>query len=199
MRLGILGGTFDPIHYGHLLAAEAARCTLRLDYVLFTPAASPPHKLNSRISPIEHRLAMLALAIEDNPAFSVSLVDIERPEPQYSIDTVRLLREEWGTDADNTFFIVGTDSLEHMLGWYQPATLIQRCRLGVVPRPGFKPDMLEIERILPGVSQRVDWVDMPAVGISATDLRRRVRQGISVRYQTPAGVTRYIMDHRIFL
>lgn len=199
MRLGVLGGTFDPVHYGHLMAAEAARCMLRLDRVLFAPAASPPHKLNNSISAIEHRLAMLSLAIQENPAFSISFVDIKRPEPQYSVDTVRLLREEWGTDADSTHFIIGADSLVQMLTWHQPVVLIDLCRLAVVPRPGYQPDMLELERALPGVSQRVDRVDMPAVGISATDVRRRIRMGMSVRYLTPDSVAGYINDHQLFL
>ena len=198
MRLGILGGTFDPTHYGHLMAAEAARCSLRLDLVLFTPAASPPHKQNRDISPVEHRLAMLTMAIGDNPAFRVSHVDIDRPEPQYSIDTVRLLRHEWGTDAEDTFFLIGADSLADLLSWHQPEVLVANSRLAVVPRPGHEPDMGFLELRLPGLSARLEWVEMPAVGISSTDLRLRARTGLSVRYQTPDCVARYMLDHQLY-
>jgi nicotinate-nucleotide adenylyltransferase len=198
LRLGVLGGTFDPIHYGHLMAAEVARSTLLLDRILFAPVESPPHKRGNEISPTSHRLKMISLAIAENPGFSLSLVDIERPVPQYSVDTVRLLREEWGTDADNTFFIIGGDSLEQMLTWYQPEALIRQCRLAVVPRPDFGPDLAELERALPGLSQRVSWVDMPVVGISATDLRRRVRARQSIRYQTPECVAHYIAAHQLY-
>lgn len=198
MRLGILGGTFDPTHYGHLMAAEAARCLLRLDLVLFTPAAVPPHKSNRDISSVEHRLAMLAMAIEDNPAFRVSRVDVDRPKPQYSIDTVRLLRSEWGTDADNTFFLVGADSLAQLLTWHRPDMLVANCRLAVVPRPEYEPDLSSLEQSLPGLSARTERVEMPPVGISSTDLRRRSRLGLSVRYQTPDCVARYMLDHQLY-
>jgi nicotinate-nucleotide adenylyltransferase len=198
LRLGILGGTFDPIHFGHLLAAEEARGTLRLDRVLFALAGDPPHKQGHPILPVAHRLAMLRLAIADNPAFAITTVDIDRPGPHYTVDMVRLLREEWGTGAGETFFIMGADSLADLVIWYQPDQLIQLCRIAVVARPGYRADLRELEVALPGLSQRLDWVEMPVLGISSSDLQRRVREGRSIRYQVPAAVAGYVAEHGLY-
>ena len=198
MRLGIFGGTFDPIHFGHLLVAEEARVALCLDQVLFTPAGDPPHKQEHAILPVKHRLAMVRLAIADNPAFMISRVDIDRPGPHYTVDTIRLLREEWGIDADETFFIMGADSLVHLMTWHEPAQLIKRCRLAVVARPGYSADLSELEAALPGISRRLDWVEMPVLGISSSDLQRRVREGRSIRYQVPAAVANYVTKHELY-
>jgi nicotinate-nucleotide adenylyltransferase len=198
MRLGVLGGTFDPIHFGHLLAAEEARVTLHLDRVLFAPAGDPPHKQGHPIWPVTHRLAMARLAIADNPAFVVTAVDIDRPGPHYTVDTIRLLRDEWGTQADETFFVMGADSLANLLTWHQPARLIELCRLAVVARPGYRPDLTELAAALPGLSGRLDWVEMPVLGIASSDLQRRVREGRSIRYQVPAAVARYVAEHGLY-
>ena len=198
MRLGILGGTFDPIHFGHLLAAEEARVALHLDRVLFAPAGTPPHKQGHSILPVTHRLAMVRLAIADNPAFVVSTVDVDRPGPHYTVDTIRLLRDEWGTDAEETFFIMGADSLAHLLTWHRPDRLVELCRLAVVTRPGYRADLAELKAALPGISQRLDWVKMPVLGISSSDLQRRVREGRSIRYQVPAAVAKYVAEHKLY-
>lgn len=198
MRLGILGGTFDPIHFGHLLAAEEARVALHLDRVLFAPAGDPPHKQGHPILPGAYRQAMVRLAIADNPAFEVSSVDMDRPGPHYTVDTIHLLRQEWGTDADETFFIMGADSLADLLTWHQPAQFIELCRLAVVARPGYRPDLAEMETALPGISRRLDCVEIPVLGISSSDLQRRVREGRSIRYQVPAAVARYIAEHGLY-
>jgi nicotinate-nucleotide adenylyltransferase len=137
LQLGILGGTFDPIHFGHLLAAEEVRVAMCLGRVLFAPAGDPPHKQGQAILPVAHRLRMVRLAIADNPDFETSGVDIDRSGPHYSVDTVRLIRKEWGTNADETHFIMGVDSLAHLLTWRRPDQLIELCRLAVVARPGY--------------------------------------------------------------
>jgi len=199
LQLGILGGTFDPIHFGHLLAAEEARVTLRLDRVLFAPAGDPPHKQGYAILPVTHRLRMVRLAIADNLAFDISTVDIDRPGPHYTVETIHLIRDEWGTGADETCFIMGVDSLAHLLTWHQPAQLIELCRLAVVARPGYRADLAELEAALPGISRRLDWVEMPVLGISSSDLQRRVREGRSTRYQVPASVAHYITENRLYL
>ena len=198
MRLGILGGTFDPIHFGHLLAAEEVRVALRLDQVLFAPAGDPPHKQNNSILSVAHRLAMVRLAIADNPAFVISTVDVDRPGPHFTVDMVQLLREQWGTGADSTSFIMGADSLAQLLTWSQPDRLIELCRLAVVARPGYRADLAELEATLPGVGHRLDWVEMPVLGISSSDLQRRVREGRSIRYQVPASVAGYVAKHRLY-
>jgi nicotinate-nucleotide adenylyltransferase len=198
LRLGIIGGTFDPIHLGHLLAAEEARVALRLDQVLFAPAGDPPHKQNNSILSVAHRLAMVRLAIADNPAFVISTVDVDRPGPHYTVDMVQLLREQWGTGADDTSFIMGADSLAQLLTWSQPDRLIELCRLAVVARPGYRADLAELEATLPSVGHRLDWVEMPVLGISSSDLQRRVREGRSIRYQVPAAVAGYVAKHGLY-
>lgn len=198
LRLGILGGTFDPIHFGHLLAAEETRSALPLDRVLFAPAGDPPHKQGHSILPVAHRLRMVQLAIADNPAFAICNVDIDRPGPHYTVDTIHLIRSEWGTDANETFFIMGVDSLAHLLSWHQPGRLIELCRLAVVARPGYRTDLGKLEAALPGINHRLDWVEMPVLGISSSDLQRRVREGRSIRYQVPAAVAEYVVQHKLY-
>ncbi len=198
MRLGVLGGTFDPIHFGHLLAAEEARVTLGLERVLFAPAGDPPHKQGHVISPVTHRLAMVRLAIADNPAFAVTTVDTDRPGPHYTVDTIRLLREEWGTGVDETFFLMGADSLTQLLTWHQPDRLVELCHLAVMARPGYRPDLTGLRSSLPGLVARLEWVEMPVLDISASDLRRRVCQGRSIRYQVPEAVAAYVAEHGLY-
>jgi len=198
LQLGILGGTFDPIHFGHLLAAEETRIALRLDRVLFAPASDPPHKQGYVKLPVAQRLSMVRLAIADNPAFDISTVDIDRPGPHYTVDAIHLIRDEWGTGADETYFIMGGDSLAHLLTWHQPAQLIKLCRLAVVARPGFRADLAKLEAALPGISRRLNWVEMPVLGISSSDLQRRVREGRSIRYQVPANVADYVTEHSLY-
>jgi nicotinate-nucleotide adenylyltransferase len=141
---------------------------------------------------------MVGLAITDNPAFEISTVDIDRPGPHYTLDTIRLIRDKWGTGADETFFIMGADSLVHLLTWHRPDQIIERCRLAVVARPGYRADLGELEEALHDISRRLDWVEMPVLGISSSDLQRRVREGRSIRYQVPAAVAGYVAKHRLY-
>jgi nicotinate-nucleotide adenylyltransferase len=198
VRLGILGGTFDPIHFGHLLVSEEARVALQLDRVLLVPAGDPPHKPDEAVSPVAHRLAMIRLAIADNPAFAISTVDVDRPGPHYSVDTIRLLRQAWSTDAQHTFFIMGADSLFQLPTWHHPERLVELCRLAVAARPGYRADLSGLEVVLPGLRGRVDWLEMPVLSISSSDLRRRIQAGRSIRYQTPAAVARYVTEHGLY-
>jgi nicotinate-nucleotide adenylyltransferase len=196
-RLGILGGTFDPVHFGHLLLAEQARQGLGLEQVLFVPAGVPPHKLDEPHTPTEHRLRMLELALADNLAFAISRVDVDRPGPHYSVDMVRLIGE---TQAPGTelFFLMGMDSLANILSWYRPDLLIQLCILAVARRPGYTSDLDELERQLPGLRRRLVFFDMPLMEISGEDIRRRIRLGHSIRYLTPEPVRRYIEEHGLY-
>jgi nicotinate-nucleotide adenylyltransferase len=141
---------------------------------------------------------MVRLAISDNPAFDISAVDMDRPGPHYTIDTIHLIRNEWGTGIDETYFIMGADSLAHLLTWQQPDQLVGLCRLAVVARPGYRADLAELEAALPNISHRLDWVEMPVLGISSSDLQRRVREGHSIRYQVPAAVAEYVTEHRLY-
>lgn len=198
MKLGIVGGTFDPIHLGHLLIAEMAREALKLELVLYVPAADPPHKQELRKSPAYHRQAMVERGIAGNPCFKLSTVDLERPGPHYSTDTVRLIREQYSLGADDCYFIIGGDSLADLPDWHQPAELIQLCRLAVACRPGYQPDLTDLEAALPGLSARLDWVEMPAIELSATDIRARVGEGRSIRYQVTESVREYITEYRLY-
>jgi nicotinate-nucleotide adenylyltransferase len=196
-RLGILGGTFDPIHHGHLFAAEAARHQLRLDQVLFVPAGSPPHKPSKPISAAEHRLRMVELGIRGKPYLAISRVDVDRHGPCYTVETLRLLRTEWGPDC-GFFFIEGADSFAEILTWYQPQRLIELCELAVVGRPGVEIDLTRLEQHLPGLADRVHWVSMPRLEISSSDLRARVRSGRPISYLVPRAVEAYIVAQRLY-
>jgi nicotinate-nucleotide adenylyltransferase len=196
-RLGILGGTFDPIHHGHLVAAEEASRQLALDRVLFVPAGAPPHKPARPISPVSHRLRMIELAIAGKSHFAVSHVDVDRPGPCYTVDTLELLRAEWGA-GPRFFFIEGADSLSDIACWYRPQRLIELCELAVVERPGFETDLAELEKRLPGLTSRLHWVKMPRLEISSSDLRARVRAGRSISYLAPREVEAYVRQHGLY-
>jgi nicotinate-nucleotide adenylyltransferase len=198
MKVGILGGTFDPIHLGHLLMAESAREILELRQVLFVPAGDPPHKQELPITPACHRQAMVELALAHNPFFELSPVDLDRSGPHYSTETVQLLQKRYDLPPELCYFIIGSDSLQDLPTWHRPAELIKICRLAVARRPGSLPDLTSLEASLPGLSDQLTWVEMPLVGISASDIRARVRAGQSIRYQVPQEVGEYIQKHQLY-
>lgn len=190
VRLGVMGGSFDPIHIGHLIMAESVRETLALDSVLFVPVSRQPLKKGKPVTSASHRAAMLELAILGNPHFSLSRVDIERAAPSYTVDTLSLLREEW--PGAKMWFIVGADSLATFPTWREPDGILAQSRLAVVRRPDVTLDLPQLEEQLPGLQDRIDWVDAPLIGVSATDLRHRIAEGRSIRYQVPDMVREYI-------
>lgn len=195
---GVFGGTFDPPHIGHLILAEAARSELGLSEVVFMPAAQPPHKQGKPISPAEHRVGMVRHAIASNGRFAMSLLDAERAGPNYTVDSMRLLREEWGNTVE-IFFIMGLDSLIDLPSWYKPLELLALVKLAVVARPGYHADMASLERALPGVVDRVIFVPAPLIGVSSTAIRTRVWEGDSIRYLVPRGVESYIYEHQLYV
>ncbi|MEA3345355.1 MAG: nicotinate-nucleotide adenylyltransferase [Chloroflexota bacterium] len=197
MRLGILGGTFDPVHYAHLAIAEEARVQLGLERVIFVPAGQPPHKLGEVITPVHYRLTMLELALASNPHFLISRVDLERPGPSYTVDTLALIQERWGPGAE-LYFIIGADSLLGMHSWHHPERIIEAAQLAVVPRLGNSIHLPELEKELPGLSQKVTMIQAPLLEISGTDLRRRVREGRSIKYYVPEEVEAYIFKHGLY-
>lgn len=197
-RIGVLGGTFDPIHIGHLILAEEVRVCLKLDQVLFVPALISPHKLTEEPCPAEDRLRMVELAVADNPAFVASRVDLDRPGPSYTADTLEILKRELGNDAE-LYFILGMDSLAGLPRWYQPQRVLALARLVAVSRPGHQVDLAEIERVLPGLRERLQVVTTLQIGISGTDLRRRVRLGLPIRYQVPSKVEEYIRERSLYI
>jgi nicotinate-nucleotide adenylyltransferase len=196
-RLGVLGGTFDPIHYGHLVAAQETHYQLELERVLLVPVGQPPHKLNEPLSPAEHRVRMIELAIEGRPQFALSRVDVDRPGPQYTADTLALLREEWGPDT-RLFFIAGSDSLADILHWRAPRQIVREAELAVVRRPGGKVDVDRLARELPGLRDRLHWVQMPLLDISSTGLQARVRQGRPISFFLPPAVEAYILEQGLY-
>jgi nicotinate-nucleotide adenylyltransferase len=196
-RIGVIGGTFDPIHYGHLAAAEEARVRVKLEKVLFVVALLPPHKLDEEVTPVEHRSAMVRLGIASNPHFEISCVDVDRPGPSYTVDTISILQEQWGPDTE-LFFVMGLDSLVEVPTWHQPERLTRLCHLVAVSRPRFEVDMRRLEASVPGISSRVEIIGMPEVDISSSDLQRRVKEGLPIKYQVPEAVERYIIEHRLY-
>lgn len=196
-RLGVLGGTFDPIHHGHLVAAQEAHDQLGLDLVLFVPAGNPPHKPAHPISAPDHRLRMVELAIADKSEFALSRVDLDRPGPCYTADTLILLRKEWGP-GPTFFFIEGADSLAEITTWYRPDRLIELSELAVVQRPGAELDLQRLEEELPGLGEHLHWVHMPQLEISSSELRARVRDGRPISYLLPESVEAYVREQGLY-
>jgi len=194
--LGVIGGTFDPPHYGHLVLAENARVQLRLDRVFFVLAGQPPHKPDRPITPAHHRVAMVEAAIGDNPAFALSRVDLDRPGPHYTVEMLALLQREY-PEAE-LFFLIGGDSLAEFLDWRDPAGIVREARLAVMQRSGWEPDLAALERAVPGLRERLVWLDAPYLDIAASDLRRRVREGLPLRYLVPPPVEAYIHRHHLY-
>lgn len=197
MKVGVLGGTFDPPHIGHLVAAEEARVQLDLERVMFVPAGTPPHKLDRCVTHVTHRVEMIMRAVSSNPHFFVSLVDVERPGPSYTVDMLQVLRDRLESDTE-IFFIMGMDSLIDLPNWHKPERLIELCRLAVVNRPGYNVNMSELGAVLPGIEPVIDYVSMPLIEVSSTDLADRVHRGQSIRYYVPAEVEAYIQAHRLY-
>ena len=199
MRLGVLGGTFDPVHRGHLMMAEEARVTLGLARVLLVPAGRPMSKPGRRVTAARHRLAMVRLAADGLPWLEVSAMEVERPGPSYTVDTISALRTQYGPDVE-VFFILGWDSLVQLPAWHEPDRLVSLCRLVAVPRPGqVQPDVRELERAIPGISERVVFLDRPCVDISASAIREAVGRGEPVDHLVPETVAGYIREHRLYI
>ena len=197
MRLGILGGTFDPVHRGHLALARAARDELSLDEVLFLPAGQPWRKAGQKIGSNEHRLAMLRRALEGEAAFRVLRLELERPGPSYTADTLEALRDD--RPEDELFFLLGEDALMDLPNWERPQRILELAMLAVARRADTSPKALEeTERRLPGLGERVIWLKMPAVAVSATEIRERVREGQPIGGLVPATVEEYIRKQGLY-
>lgn len=196
MRLGILGGTFDPPHNGHLQIADAAQAQLALDRVLFAPAGVQPLKRDRYTSPPEQRAEMVARAIAGRPGFELSRIDLDRPGPHYSVDLLRIASGIY--PGAQFWFIIGADSLGDLLRWRDPQGLIELTRLAVARRPGLQPDWPALDAALPDLRDRIDWIDAPPIEISGHDIRRRLRAGESVAGLVPEAVAGYIAERRLY-
>ncbi len=196
MKLGVLGGTFDPVHLGHLVLAEQAREQLGLERVLWVPAGEPWRKGDALVTRGEHRVAMVAQAVADNPAFEVSTLEVERPGPTYTADTLAILRELH--DGSELVFLLGSDALEDLPNWHQPTRIVELASLGVACRGRDRLAGEALEGLLPGLASRVAWIDMPNIDISARELRQRAATGGSLRYLVPRDVEGYIREHGLY-
>ena len=197
-RVGILGGTFDPIHVGHLMTAEAVRDEYNLDKVIFIPAAVPPHKRQQEVTMAKHRYVMTVLATCSNPNFEVSDIELKRPGPSYSIDTVHAFLEEYGEDTD-FFFIIGADVIPDMGTWNRIEKLLEICEFVAAQRPGCKPDSEELRaRFGELVAKHIHTLETPEFEVSSTDIRERLRKGHSIRYIVPPEVEEYIYQKGLY-
>lgn len=194
--IGIMGGTFDPVHYGHLIIAEESRMEFALDKVFFVTAGDPPHKKDYEVSDSAHRRAMTLLAISSNPFFECSDVEMERPGPSYSVDTIEQFRNAMGSDTE-FYFITGADAILEILTWHQPHRLRSMCKFIAATRPGYH--LVELKKLLPAeFMDQITFLETPGVHISSTDLRQRVRTGKPIKYMVPENVESYIYSHDLY-
>ena len=195
-RIGLLGGTFDPPHVGHLWLGETARDQLGLDEVWFLPVGEPPHKVGREITAVSHRLYMTQLAIQSHPNFSVNRVDMDRPAPHTTASLLHLLHKT----LPNTQFwlIIGGDSLQDFPTWSTPCEIISMCRLAVLDRPGVTIDWDVLETAVPNIHAAVDWLNGPTVDISSTVIREWARNGRSLQVLVKTAVLQYVQEHNLY-
>jgi nicotinate-nucleotide adenylyltransferase len=199
-RIGVMGGTFDPIHYGHLVTAEEARVQFDLSQVLFVPNRYPPHKELDGVTAPEHRYHMTLLATATNPSFAVSRLEVDRPGPSFSIDTILELRHAYQAEA--LFYITGADAILQIVrgAWERAAELLTLCQFIAASRPGFPIDVHDLRRFNVTGQQlpNIHVIEIPALAISSTDIRRRVAKGRPIRYLVPEPVETYILKHALY-
>src|SRR6056297_350904 len=191
-RIGIMGGVFDPIHIGHLFTAEEARINYDLDKVIFVPCLNPTHKRNGQVTDVKHRLEMSYLATDNNPYFEVSKIEINRSGPSYTIDTIRDFRDIYGWDA-GIFFITGADAFLEIETWYKKEELLKMCQFVAATRPGY-----DLKKLHQNFKEVLKIMEIPLLAISSTDIRNRIRNGLSIRYIVLEGVREYIYKHKLY-
>lgn len=199
MRIGVYGGSFDPLHYGHLILAEQSREQTRLDEVWFIPAARPPHKLDAPPSSFDHRVAMLQLALTGNPGFRIDTLESKRSGPSYTADTLDELHRlhpgnEW-------FYLLGSDSVPDLPKWHEPARIVARASLVVMERQGFTtPGSAEVAKLIgvPVTQLRMQKIDVPLIELASRDIRKRVAANRSIRFMVPEAVENYIRQHQLY-
>ncbi len=196
-RAGLLGGTFDPVHIGHLILAEEARDQLDLSVVYFVPAGDPPHKRDRRLAPVVQRVRMAELAVAGNPSFQVSRVDADRPGPHYTIDMVSIFKQQMPPGGE-LYFLMGYDSLAELPTWHKPQELVAACHLVALTRHDVPLDWDYLEARLPGIRGRVTLLDMPELEIASHHIQARLREGRSIRYLVPDKVCAYIGKHGLY-
>ena len=199
MKIGIMGGTFDPIHLGHLATAEAVRELFTLDEILFIPAARPPHKLGRKISNEIHRLAMTRLATRSNKFFKVSDMELKRTGLSYTLDTIDELHKTFGSETE-LFFIIGADSLADLSRWHEAKKLVEKCHFIATTRQGIDIDFSAVRNYFGAAAiEHIHCVTTPGLEISSTDLRERIKSGRSIKYLVPEIVEEYILREELYL
>jgi len=197
---GIIGGTFDPLHLGHLALADEALHELELDHLLFVPNADPPHKQGQAVTPARHREAMVALAIEPEPRFRLSRIELEREGPSFAVDTVAQLAERSHAEGrPEPWFVMSAETLDGFDAWREPERILELCRLAVGPRPGAEPlDHGWVAEHHPGRESRFAFLPGPELDIASTDIRERVATGAPITDLTPEVVIDYIEEHGLY-
>jgi nicotinate-nucleotide adenylyltransferase len=196
MKLGVFGGTFDPVHIGHLVLAERAREALSLDHIVWVPAGDPWRKGARAVSDPAHRVEMIRLAIAGNRAFELSTVETERTGPSYSAETLAALAAT--RPGAELYFLVGLDALEDMMHWHEPHRILELARVAAAAREGRRLDAYQLDAMLLGLGARTVWFDMPRLDISATELRERAAAGRSLRYLVPDAVDAYVRGQGLY-
>lgn len=198
MKLGVLGGTFDPVHLGHLILADEAIYQLGLNRVLWVLTPNPPHKQGIHISSGEQRLRLLEIALGDNTAWEISHVDLKRNPPYYALDTMRSLRLQF--PAAQLFYLMGGDSLNDLPRWHRPKEFVDICDgFGVMHRPGVHLDLTNLDKQIPGIREKIYIVDAPLLDISSSNIRERISTGKPFRYYLPPEEYQYILKHQLYL
>lgn len=218
LRLGLLGGSFNPVHNGHMAIARKTREALGLDQILFIPTSHPPHKQNGSLAPAQDRYEMVRIAIASDPSLAISDVEIRRPGKSYSIDTIRLLQQEYGPHTQ-LFFLIGLDAFLDFPSWREPLTLLELCPFVVLSRPGLSFRSLSTVALLPPIpqtsladldagrisqldvplgTQRLTCLHLPPCAVSASDIRSRIRAGLTVANLLPPLVESYILHHHLY-
>lgn len=193
--IGIMGGTFDPIHIGHLITAACAADQLNLEQVIFVPAAIPPHKRHRMLTSEAERLAMTRLAVQDHPHFSVSDLEIQRGGISYTVETLRWFREAY--PEHRLYFIIGGDTVPDIVSWKSPEELMKLAYFVVGGRPGYTYEGMN-QTFYQRYIERIVFLEMPGVGISSTEIRQRVRKGKTIQYQLPPAVEAFIHEHHLY-
>jgi nicotinate-nucleotide adenylyltransferase len=195
--VGVYGGTFDPPHNGHLILAEAALAQRNLSQVIWVLTRRSPHKLAHSITPVELRVVMLQAALEGNLNFQISRVEIDRPPPYYAVDTVRLLKFTY--PDEDLVYLMGGDALNDLPTWHKPEALVESVHaIGVLLRPGCEVDLDNLERKVPGLRNKVKWINVPPVEISASMIRKRIEQKLPFRHLLPPAVTDIIEKNQLY-
>jgi nicotinate-nucleotide adenylyltransferase len=199
MKIGVLGGTFDPVHLAHIGMAEEARKELDLAEVILVPAGQPIFKPGDCVTPAGQRIEMLLLALAGKPYLKISCIEIERPGPSYTVDTLDAMGKQYGAEV-GIYFILGWDSLAQLSGWREPGRIITMCYLVAVPRPGWpRPGLEALEEKIPGISKKVIFLERPNLDISATMIREKVSRGEAIDHLVPGPVAEYIKRHGLYI